>query len=70
MAALPRHSALWTFQWLRWCSREQYHAVPHAVHFLVTDSAEQDGNEQRRVVIAIGEASNYFNQLLQLPKLV
>jgi hypothetical protein len=44
---------LWTFQWLRWCSREQYHAVPHAVHFLVTDSAEQDGNQQRREVIEI-----------------
>ena len=32
---LRRHTTLWAFQWLVWCSREQYHIAPHPEHVFI-----------------------------------
>ena len=44
--ASPRHPTLWTFQWARWCSREQYDTALHAVHFFFAFAA-QEGSPHR-----------------------
>jgi hypothetical protein len=49
------HTFLWVFQWLRWCSREQYPTDSHAAHFRFAASEQDERAHCMRVCVAMKE---------------